>query len=60
MWMPRRCLQKELRPDVHVAIRAYHLKHSVNELGPDVLRDADMFPESTKQWKLTPRPMEEG
>lgn len=36
-------LAQELRPDVHVAVRAYHLKHAVQELGPDVLRMDGMF-----------------
>jgi len=36
-------LAQELRPDIHVAVRAFHLKHAVQEMGPDVLRMNGFF-----------------
>jgi len=36
-------LAKELRPDIHVAVRAYHLKKAVNDLGSDLFRMDGFF-----------------
>lgn len=33
-----RKLAAELRPDIHVALRAFHLKQAIQQLAPDILR----------------------
>jgi len=35
---PIRKLAEKIRPDIHVALRAFHLKQAIEQMGPDLLR----------------------